>query len=88
VRSHTDNVAVHSARFGSNWELSAARAVEIVRLLLGQGMRPESLGAAGYAEFDPVGPSDTAEGRAKNRRIEIIFVPKPDELYFSAEPKR
>jgi chemotaxis protein MotB len=87
VRGHTDGVPVHNARFGSSWELSAARAVEVVRLLIGQGVRPESLGAAGYAEFDPVAPGDTAEGRAKNRRVEIIFVPKPDELFFPSEPK-
>jgi chemotaxis protein MotB len=87
VRGHTDSVAARTPRFASNWDLSASRAVEIVRQLITHGVRPESLGAAGYAEFDPVAPGDTVEGRAKNRRIEIIFVPKPDELYFSGEPK-
>jgi chemotaxis protein MotB len=80
VLGHTDNVAIQSARFPSNWELSTARAVEVVRLLIAGGMNPKNLTAAGQGEFDPVAANDAPEGRAKNRRIEIALVPNLDEL--------
>jgi chemotaxis protein MotB len=71
VAGDTDNVPIHTERFPSNWELSTARAVQVVRFLVAQGVRPEVLSAAGYGEFDPVAPNDGAEGRTRNRRIEI-----------------
>jgi chemotaxis protein MotB len=71
VEGHTDNVPIHSSRFPSNWELSSARAIAVVRLLQEQGMDPKLLGAAGYGEFQPIAPNDTFDGRAENRRIEI-----------------
>jgi chemotaxis protein MotB len=80
VAGHTDNVPIKTARFPSNWELSTARAVEVARLLVAGGMKPEVLGAAGYAEFDPVGGNDTPEGKALNRRIEIILEPNLSDL--------
>ncbi len=80
VAGHTDNVPIQNARFPSNWELSAARAVEVVKLLVAQGVAPGELSAAGYGEFDPVAGNDAPDGRAKNRRIEITLQPNLDEL--------
>jgi chemotaxis protein MotB len=80
VAGNTDNVPIQTARFPSNWELSTARAVEVVRLLVAQGVDPKALSAAGYGEFDPVVTNDAADGRAKNRRIEITLQPNLDEL--------
>ncbi len=80
IAGHTDNVRIATARFPSNWELSTARAVTVTRLLQDHGVTPASLSAAGYGEFDPAGPNDTPESRAKNRRIEISLVPNLDEL--------
>jgi chemotaxis protein MotB len=80
VAGHTDNVPISTARFPSNWELSAGRALEVTRFMIAQGMRPELLSAAGYGEFDPVGNNGTAPGRQKNRRIEITLVPQINEL--------
>ena len=80
VAGDTDNVPIHSERYPSNWELSTARAVEVVRFLIAQGVRPEVLSAAGYGEFDPVAPNDDAASRARNRRIEISLQPNIDEL--------
>ncbi len=71
VDGHTDNVPIKSARFPSNWELSSARAIAVVRYFQDQGMDPKLLGAAGYGEHQPIAPNDTPEGRAENRRIEI-----------------
>jgi chemotaxis protein MotB len=73
-------VPIHTSQFPSNWELSTARAVEVVRLLTTEGMAPKTVSAAGYGEFDPVVTNETAESRAKNRRIEITLQPNIDEL--------
>jgi chemotaxis protein MotB len=80
VAGHTDNLPIKTARFPSNWELSTGRAVEVAKLLVGAGMRPEAVGAAGYAEFAPVAANDAAESRAQNRRIEIILEPNLSDL--------
>jgi chemotaxis protein MotB len=80
VAGHTDNVKIQTPRFPSNWELSTARAVEVVKLLVDSGMDARNVSAAGYGEFAPVESNDTPEGRAKNRRIEIALVPNLDEL--------
>lgn len=80
VAGHTDNVPIKTRRFRSNWELSSARAVEVVKFLQGQGVDPQHLGAAGFSEFDPVGDNSTDDGRRSNRRIEIILMPKLEEL--------
>jgi len=75
VAGHTDNVPIKTAKFGSNWELSTGRAIEVVNFLVTSGMPAGKVGAAGYAEFDPVADNSSPEGRAKNRRIEIIMMP-------------
>ena len=80
VAGNTDDVPIQTARFPSNWELSTARAVEVVKLLVAKGVDPKSLSAAGYGEFDPVASNDVPDGRAKNRRIEITLQPNLDEL--------
>jgi chemotaxis protein MotB len=80
VGGHTDNLPIQTSRFPSNWELSTARAVEVVKLLVGQGVAPRMLSAAGYGEFDPVAGNDTPDGRGRNRRIEIALQPNLDEL--------
>ena len=80
IAGHTDNIPIDTARFRSNWELSSARAVEVGRLLVACGMKPERLSAAGYGEFDPVGANDSSDGRAHNRRIEITVPANVDAL--------
>lgn len=78
IEGHTDNVPIHNARFSSNWDLSTARATATVRLLIQTyGLRPELLAASGYAEFRPVAPNATPEGRAANRRVDIVIPRKP-----------
>lgn len=77
IEGHTDNVPVHNAEFDSNWELSAARATHIARLFLEmKALPPDRLSAAGYAEFHPVATNDTAEGRAENRRVDLVVLPR------------
>ncbi len=71
VEGHTDNVPIKSAAFPSNWELSAARAIAVVRFLQAAGVDPAKLAAAGYGEWQPIASNDAPEGRAQNRRIEI-----------------
>jgi chemotaxis protein MotB len=77
VVGHTDNVPIGKAmqaQFPSNWDLSAARATTVVRFLEAAGVPPERLLASGRGEYSPVAPNDDAEGRRKNRRIEITLV--------------
>ena len=79
VVGHTDNVPVAKslqAAFPSNWELSVARATTVVRFLQDAGVPPANMVASGRAEYDPVAPNDTPEGRQKNRRIEIMLIDK------------
>ncbi|MCL2461963.1 MAG: OmpA family protein [Defluviitaleaceae bacterium] len=75
VEGHTDNTPIRTARFYSNWELSAARATNVLRLLMDRsGIPPERLSAVGYGEYRPLADNSTAEGRAKNRRVDIILL--------------
>jgi len=75
VEGHTDNVPIHNARFQSNWELSTYRATEITRLLITQyGLSAYRLSAAGYAEYHPTAPNTTSEGRARNRRVDVVVL--------------
>jgi chemotaxis protein MotB len=75
VEGHTDNVPATGSAFPSNWELSSARALAVVRFLQEAGVDPTRLAAAGYGEFQPIAPNDTPEGRSQNRRIEIVLAP-------------
>lgn len=81
VAGHTDNQPIKASAFKSNWDLSTARAVNVVRFLQQEGVTPSHLAAAGYSEFDPrVEAPATPEERAQNRRIEIVVMPKLEEL--------
>ena len=77
IEGHTDNIPIRTAEFDSNWELSTARATGIARILLGlNAMPPNRLSAAGYAEFHPVASNETPEGRAENRRVDLVVSPR------------
>lgn len=80
VAGHTDNKPIKTRKFKSNWELSSARAVSVVVHMIENGMASENLSAAGYADTQPVASNETADGRAQNRRIEIVLQPNLDEL--------
>jgi chemotaxis protein MotB len=73
VEGHTDNVPIKTDRFPSNWELSTARAVSVVKLFVDRGMSAEAVSAAGFGEFQPRADNGSEEGRALNRRIEIVM---------------
>ena len=78
VAGHTDNVQIGpnlAKIYPTNWELSAARAISVVKILVADGVDPKYLGAVGYSEYRPVADNDTPEGRAQNRRMEIILMP-------------
>jgi chemotaxis protein MotB len=75
IEGHTDNIPIHTAQMASNWELSTARATELVRVLIvGHRFAPERLSAAGYAEYHPVASNLTTQGRAQNRRVDIVIL--------------
>ena len=75
VEGHTDNVPITTARFPSNWELSTLRATTVVRTLITDfKLPPKRLSAAGYGEYYPVASNATPEGRAKNRRVDIVIL--------------
>jgi chemotaxis protein MotB len=79
VEGHTDNIPIAGTlakRYPTNWELSAARALNVTRYLEKEGIDPSILSAAAFGEYQPVVENDTPEGRAKNRRIAIILLPK------------
>jgi chemotaxis protein MotB len=75
IEGHTDNVPIHTALIHSNWELSTARATELIQILIVRHrFAPERLSAAGYAEYHPVTSNLTAQGRAQNRRVDIVIL--------------
>lgn len=73
VEGHTDNIPISTAQFPSNWELSAARAISVVRLLQQRGIEGQRLRAIGYADSLPLRSNDTAEGGAVNRRVNLVL---------------
>ena len=75
VEGHTDNVPIHNQSFASNWELSTARAMAVAMMLLNEAsVDPQKLSIAGYGEYHPANTNDTPEGRAANRRVDIVVV--------------
>jgi len=89
IEGHTDNVPIHNAHFDSNWELSTARAADLIKLFITHyHFDPARLSAAGYAQYRPVASNDTAEGRARNRRVDIVVLnpTSPDRAVEVAEP--
>ncbi len=83
VEGHTDNMPVTGAElpFKDNWQLSALRASVVVQLLVENGIAPQSIVAAGHGEHLPIASNKTAEGKSENRRIEIVLLPKLDEIF-------
>jgi chemotaxis protein MotB len=77
IEGHTDNVPIHTAEFDSNWELSSARATHIARIFIDlKAIPPERISAAGYSEYHPAASNDTSEGRAENRRVDLVVLPR------------
>ena len=75
IEGHTDSDPINNSKFSSNWELSGQRASEIVRYLIDKfGFNPLVLSTGGYAEFRPVAPNDTMDGKARNRRVDIVVL--------------
>lgn len=90
VAGHTDTQPITTDKkkeFPTNWELSTARAIAVVKLLVDKGVDPTQLSAAGYGPYDPVSPNSTPDSMAKNRRIEITLVPNVADLVANAQPK-
>lgn len=81
IEGHTDSLPIHTAKYADNWALSTARATSIAHVLIDEyHVVPAKLIASGRSQYDPVATNQTPEGRAKNRRTEIILEPKLDEL--------
>jgi len=74
VNGFTDNVPIHNPQFDSNWDLSAERAIAVVKRFVAAGIDPALLVGAGFGEYHPVATNGTAEGRANNRRVSIVVV--------------
>ncbi|MGE0463967.1 MAG: OmpA family protein [Vicinamibacterales bacterium] len=74
IEGHTDNTPIHTPRFTSNWDLSTARATEVVAFFIVAGLTPDRLSAAGYSEYHPRSGNDTPEGRARNRRVDVVIL--------------
>ena len=75
IEGHTDNVPIHNSQYSSNWELSTARSTEMIRLLITRyHFAAVRLSAAGYAEYHPIAHNDTPEGRALNRRVDVVVL--------------
>lgn len=80
VEGHTDDVPIHNQKYSSNWELSSARATEVVLMMVEQcGFEPDHVSVAGYAQYRPVASNSTEDGRRKNRRIDLVVVSGPAE---------
>lgn len=75
VEGHTDNVPINTGRFPSNWELSTARAVNVVKYIIElKDIEPWRISAAGYGEYHPIDTNDTSEGKQRNRRVDIVIL--------------
>ncbi len=75
VEGHTDNVPIQTVRYPSNWELSTARSTNVVRFFISRvNIEPSRLSASGYSEYYPIADNSNAEGRAKNRRVDIVIL--------------
>jgi len=86
IEGHTDPVPIHTARFASNWELSTARATELIKILIERyNIPPGRLSAAGYAEFHPVANNDSNKGRQLNRRVDVVILTVPSPSSSGAE---
>jgi chemotaxis protein MotB len=78
IEGHTDDVPIHSSSFDSNWELSTARATDVIKTLIEDyGFPPARLSAAGYGEYRPIAANNSRQGRQSNRRVDIVVLPGP-----------
>jgi len=80
IEGHTDDVPIKSKTYGSNWELAAARALNVAQAMVTAGLAPERVSAASFSEYRPVASNADAASRAQNRRIEIVVVPNLEDL--------
>jgi chemotaxis protein MotB len=74
IEGHTDDLPINTPRYPSNWELSTARAVNVLRYLIEQGISEKLLSAVGYGEFHPLVPNTDEENRSKNRRVDLVII--------------
>ncbi len=74
VEGHTDNLPIKTAKYPSNWELSASRAASVVHLFAKQGIPPQRLAAIGFGQFRPIGDNKTLKGRRQNRRVKVVIL--------------
>lgn len=88
VEGHTDNVPIKTAEFPSNWSLASARALRVVDTMIAAGMPADRVSAASYADTRPAAANDSAEARAKNRRIDIVVVPDLSKLLVIGEERK
>ncbi len=80
VEGHTDNIPISTLKYPSNWELSTARATQVVKFFVTQSeIKPLRLSASGYGEYHPIDDNQTREGRAKNRRVDVVVLNKINE---------
>jgi chemotaxis protein MotB len=90
IEGHTDDVPISTPLYPSNWELSSARATTVARYLVEHKVAPDRLIAAGYGEYRPAAPNDTREGRARNRRVDVVIIsasPATARAETAAEPE-
>ena len=89
VEGHTDNVQLsENSKYEDNWELSTARASEVVEFILDKKIvKPEKVSVAGYSEYKPVAENDTSENKAKNRRVDIVLISDFSEVEQNAQDK-
>jgi chemotaxis protein MotB len=88
VEGNTDDVPIHTAQFKSNWELSTARATEVVSLLVEKhGFDPALISAAGYSQYRPRASNSTEEGRKQNRRVDLVIVARAQQKVLSSAPR-
>lgn len=88
VEGHTDNVPIRTSEFASNWELASARAISVVKAMIESGLKADRISAASFSDTRPVQTNETREGRALNRRIEIVVVPDLSALPGNEELKK
>lgn len=86
VNGFTDNAPIHNTQFDSNWDLSAIRAISVVKRFVTDGIAPERLVGAGFGEYHPVAPNDSPDGMAKNRRVSIVVVAPEDAEHAGSIP--
>ncbi|MBL8022940.1 MAG: OmpA family protein [Elusimicrobia bacterium] len=88
IEGHTDDMPIHNEQFSSNWELSTARALSVLRYLILSGVAPSRLAVAGLAEFKPLQPNTSSEGRSRNRRVEIVILENKPSFWANVNKKQ